>query len=96
MNFFKKRNTKTNFSTKMVVGWKFLVIRLLKFDHFWKSYIYSERGNLDASSCTKNLISIFFRKIEFSEGGDLDRKFLSTMSIEEKDILTQIIREIRI
>jgi len=81
----------------MVVGWKFLVISLLKFDHFWKSYIYSERGNLDASSCTKNLISIFFRKIEFSEGGGgLHRKFLSTMSIEEKDILTQIIREIRI
>jgi hypothetical protein len=36
---------------------------------FWKSHMYLEREDVAASSYTKNSISIFFRKIEFSEGG---------------------------
>jgi hypothetical protein len=54
---------------KTIVGWKFLAIGVSKFDRFSKTHIYHERGTLGASSYAKNSILIFFRKIDFSEGG---------------------------
>jgi hypothetical protein len=55
---------------KTRVGWKFLAISLSKFDRFPKTHVYSERGTFGASSYAKNSILIFFRTIEFSEGGE--------------------------
>jgi len=50
------------------------MIKLSKFDRFSKTHIYSERGTFGAYSYEKNSILIFFRKIEFSEGGALTDK----------------------
>jgi hypothetical protein len=43
----------------------------VKYVRFWKIHIYFERGDVAASFYTNNSISIFFRKIDFSEGGPL-------------------------
>jgi hypothetical protein len=45
------------------------LISLSKSDRFSKTHIYSERGIFSASSYGKNSISVFFRKIDFFEGG---------------------------
>jgi hypothetical protein len=71
-NIFKTEKISKNyesFSKNMVVGSKFLSISPWKSAHVAKSHIYSERGHFGASSYVKNSISIFFRKIDFSEGG---------------------------
>ena len=53
----------------MVVGCSFYTKSPSKFDHFLKSYTYSERGKWGASFYGKNSISIFFRKNDIFWGG---------------------------
>jgi hypothetical protein len=51
----------------------FLSVNPLKSVRFSKTYIYSGRKNVDASSCAKNSISIFFQKIGLLRGPPLTK-----------------------
>jgi hypothetical protein len=59
-----------NFLEIPVVGPNCSLCKSIKSVRFSKSYIHSGRGNVGASSCARNSITIFFQKIGFLRGGE--------------------------